>query len=67
MEGALNLLQLLAPMFFREEGNAKVPDLGLHFSPMNIKVTKYYEQYLSLQEFLRRGGVDSCQQITNNR
>lgn len=64
--GAQNLLQIINPLFFREEGQDGVPDLGFHFSPMNVRVPRFHEQYVSLQDFLREAGVASSQNITNN-
>lgn len=65
-EGALNLIRLLSPLFYRYAGSERVPDMGFCFSPMNIRVPRYHEIYTALQDFLREGGIDSSQTINNN-
>ncbi|WIA55051.1 hypothetical protein N6H05_18720 [Sphingobium sp. WTD-1] len=66
-DNALTLLRVMSPLFFRYDAGAAVPDLGFCFSPMNVKVAAYHKLYLDLQGFLREGGIDSSQIITNNR
>lgn len=57
---AIQILQLISPLFFREKGATKVSDLGFAFSPKTIKVPKYGQVYRELQDFLREGGVDTA-------
>lgn len=64
--GALNILKALSPLFYRYEGDDRVPDMGFCFSPMNVRSARYYGLYLDLQGFLQEGGVESRQMITNN-
>lgn len=62
-QGALNLLRILSPIFYRDQGSDRVPDMGFCFSPMNIRAPRYLDRYTSLQNFLREGGIDSSQAI----
>jgi len=64
--GARNVLRLISPLFYRKRPRGPIPDLGLIFSPMNVRVQRYYDMYVGLQEFLRDRGVDSAQRITNH-
>lgn len=64
-EGAMNLIRLLSPLFYRYPGTERVPDMGFCFSPMNIRAPRYYAVYTALQAFFREAGVDSSQNITN--
>lgn len=65
-DGAMNILQVLSPLFYRDANSDRVPDIGLCFSPMNVRSEQYHGLYISLQEFLREGGIDSGQTINNN-
>ncbi|WP_133192741.1 DUF3800 domain-containing protein [Labrenzia sp. 011] len=65
-DNALGLLSALSPLFFRNEGRETVPDIGLCFSPMNVRSGGYHDLYMKLQNFLREGEIDSEQAITNN-
>lgn len=62
-DGALNLLRVLSPVFYRYEGRDTVPDIGFCFSPMNIRAQPFFDRYIALQDFMREGGVDSGQTI----
>ena len=63
------LLELLSPLFFREdrelEGSNKVSELGFQFSPKAISVAKYRAKYEALQTFLAERRVDTQQRITD--
>jgi hypothetical protein len=65
-DGAVNILQVLSSLFYRFENSDRVPDMGFCFSPMNVRSERYHGLYISLQEFLREGGIDSAQTINNN-
>lgn len=62
-ENALQLLELLSPLFWREQGRQQVPDIGFCFSPFHIRSPVFHERYTALQDFLREGSVDSVQRI----
>ena len=67
---ARELLRMLDPLFFREEGefaSGKVSELGLQFSPKAIRVQKYREKYQGLKDFLAENGIEVSQAITNER
>lgn len=65
-DSAINLLKLISPLFFREKGASKISELGLAFRPKNVGAPKFYQKYRGLQAFLREGGVDMAQTVTNN-
>lgn len=62
-----SLLNLLSPMFFREEGAAKVSELGFLLSPKVVKAAKFRDVYSRLHQFLAGSGVDLAQKITGER
>lgn len=62
---AINLLNLISPLFFREKGSEKVSELGLAFRPKNVGSPAFWEKYQSLKGFLREGGIDMAQSVTN--
>jgi len=62
---AINVLRLMNPLFFREENNEKVSELGLAFRPKNVAAPKFWEKYQSLCGFMREAGVDMAQEVTN--
>lgn len=66
-ENGLTVLRVLAPAFYRYPGGDRVPDIGLCFSPMNVRLDHFREKYRSLQAFMREGGVDSSQRIGRAR
>lgn len=64
-DSAINVLKLLSPMFFREKGSERVSELGLAFRPKNVGSPRFHEMYRGLQGFLREGGIDMVQEVTN--
>lgn len=64
-DSAINLLKLMSPLFFREKGAEKVSELGLAFRPKNVAAPAFWEKYQSLKGFLREGGIDMAQSVTN--
>jgi len=54
---ASRVLPLLSPLFFREEGHASVSELGLFFSPKEVRKADYKEAYDGLRDFLSRNGI----------
>ena len=64
---ALMLLNLLAPLFWREREDGPVPELGFLFSPKSIRKEAYRKRYESLKAFLAEGGVVTSQPITSER
>lgn len=54
---ATRVLPILSPLFFREEGQDNVSDLGLFFSPRIVSVPKYKAAYDSLKQFLRENQI----------
>ena len=62
---AMTLLRLLSPLFYREQGRPRVSELGFAFRPQKVWVPRHWDKYQSLQAFLREGGVDTEQTITN--
>ncbi|MEC7741174.1 MAG: hypothetical protein VYE13_01705 [Pseudomonadota bacterium] len=63
---ALDLLGRLSPLFYRDD-QGRVPDIGLCFSPMNVRVNAYHRLYVDLRTFLGEAGILSSQKITNNQ
>ncbi len=63
----VRLLELLSPLFFREQGRESVSEIGLFFSPKIVKSLKYRGQYQALHDFICRAGVNIEQQITDER
>ncbi len=63
------LLELLSPLFFREEqgwaASDKVSELGFSFSPKSIRNASYRGRYESLKAFLAQHGVETMQEITD--
>jgi hypothetical protein len=64
---ASRLLELLAPLFFREEGDSRVSELSLFFSPKIIRAPCYREEYENLKQFLSTNGIVAAQVITDQR
>ncbi|WP_168707822.1 DUF3800 domain-containing protein [Sphingopyxis sp. PAMC25046] len=62
-DNALALLEILSPMFWRDQESESIPDIGFCFSPFKIKSARFHAQYISLQEFLRDGNIQSSQII----
>lgn len=60
------LLNLLSPLFFREEGefaNEKVSEIGFQFSPKSVRLNHFRAKYLGLHGFLESHGVVCDQSI----
>lgn len=60
------LLNLLGPLFFREEGefaSEKVSEIGFQFSPKSVRLDHFREKYLGLHGFLASHGVICDQSI----
>ena len=70
-EGRLNsgakLLQLIAPLFFREGDDRRVSELSLMFSPKVIQADKFRATYVQLSTFLAANGIAPEQLITGER
>ena len=64
---ARRLLELLSPMFWREEGQRDIPEIGFQFSPKVIKFSGYRDRYEALKRFLDECGVSTVQEITDQR
>lgn len=62
-DNALNLIGVIAPLFWRRPGTDNVPDIGFCLSPFNVQHPPYRKAYLGVQEFLREGGVNCTQPI----
>jgi Protein of unknown function (DUF3800) len=67
LKSAAKLLSLLAPLFFRERGDAKVSELSLMFSPKTIDSNKFRAMYEALSVFLAANGIVPEQPITGER
>jgi hypothetical protein len=66
-ESAAEILNVLSPLFFREEGWDGVSELGLQFSPKVVRKNAFRAKYAGLKQFLADRGVDTVQRITNQR
>jgi hypothetical protein len=59
------ILKQLSPLFFREGGPfqdpSKVHEISLWFSPKQVKVQKYREQYIALSAYLAEHGIEAAQ------
>jgi hypothetical protein len=64
---ARRLLEILAPLFFREAGKATASELGLFFSPKVIRSARYRTKYEELKEFFAQCGIQAEQPITSER
>jgi hypothetical protein len=64
---AAEILNQLAPLFFREGGvfqdPTKVHSISLWFSPKTVKVNKFKDQYVALKNFLAVHGIDAAQTV----
>lgn len=63
LPSAHSILQLLSPLFWRENNEHWVPELGFMFSPKSVRKPRYRETYESLQTFLAASGVPTSQRI----
>lgn len=62
-ESALNLLKALSPLYYTRYSDGRICDMGIHFSPMTVKVEKYRTQYEEMQKFFEGAGIVSGQSI----
>ena len=67
MSSARAMIELLAPLFWREGGRETVSEIGFMFSPKVIKRAHYRELYEGLKAFMAENGVDTAQPITDQR
>lgn len=67
LETANILLNLLSPLFWRQNDADPIPEMGFQFSPKVVKVPKYKAKYQGLKDFLAAGGVPTSQEITDQR
>lgn len=58
LKTAALLIKLFSPLFFRETGQTKVPEIGFYMSPKAIKVDSYRAKYVALKEFFGSHGLD---------
>ncbi|TLX11757.1 DUF3800 domain-containing protein [Rhizobium sp. MHM7A] len=61
------LLGLISPLFVRFKDSVAVPELGFLYSPKVIKAAKYRDKYRGLKNFLADAGIETAQQITDQR
>lgn len=61
------LLNCLSPLFWRHNGKKTISEFGFLFSPKVIRNAKYREIYTGLKNFLSDYGIDTEQQITDQR
>lgn len=67
MATANTLLGLLSPLFWRQNDDKRVPELGFQFSPKVIKAPKFRTKYQGLKDFLAGAGIATHQEITDER
>lgn len=67
LASARAMTELLAPLFWRENGQETVPEIGFMFSPKVIKRAHFRQRYEDLKGFLTEGGVETSQEITDQR
>lgn len=67
LETSKRILQIVAPLFYRDREGSPVSELSCIFSPKVIGVGTYREKYQSLKSFLENAGIDTEQQITAER
>lgn len=60
------LLRIISPLFVRSS-SGKVADLGMNYSPKIVKVKTYLQLYKDYQLYLRTNGIDTEQEITDQR
>ena len=60
---AERIVNLLSPLFIREQGSLNVLDLSFVFSPKTVKVEKYKARYRELIGFLGRNGIALQQRV----
>ena len=64
---AKKLLEIIEPLFYRDPYTNKVHQISLTFSPNIIISAKFREQYESLKKFLEESGINTGQDITDER
>jgi len=64
---ARRLLEIIAPLFYREEASGSLSELSLFFSPKIIKADKFRQRYADLKAFLAENAISAKQAITNER
>lgn len=67
MTTANTLLSLLSPLFWRQNDDERIPELGFQFSPKVIKAPKFRTKYQGLKDFLAAAGIATHQEITDER
>lgn len=67
LETANAILEILSPLFFKEENMTSISEIGMFFSPKIIRVQRYREKYESLRTFITDAGLDVEQVITAER
>ena len=61
------LLELIEPLFYRNDSEKNISELSLNYSPKVIKIESYRTQYQELKNFLKECGIHSSQEITDIR
>lgn len=64
---AVRLLELIAPLFLRNEISNKVEEISLFFSPKIVKSNKFRAQYQALKDFLGASGIQAQQEVSDTR
>lgn len=64
---ANTLLGFLSPLFWRQNDQEPIPELGLQFSPKVVNKTNYRARYQQLKGFLSAAGISTYQEITDQR
>lgn len=64
---AKHLLELLSPLFFRENSKGEVSEISLFFSPKIITAKKYRDCYHSLSLYLAENNIVAAQEISGER
>lgn len=54
---ATRILPILSPLFYRENGQTNISELGLFFSPKTVWLPKYKAAYDGLKDFLTQNQV----------
>ena len=67
LASARTMLGLISPLFWRPDPNRPVPEVGLMFSPKVIRSGPYRARYQALKDYLADAGVQTVQEITDQR
>lgn len=67
LDSARRILATLGPLFFRRNGEARVPSIGLQLNPVVVKSPMYRQRYAELKDFLHGAGIEMEQEITGVR